>query len=110
MFDLALTVQHARFIPGAIDAHGDEVEAWGEAVDVDVYGLDPTAADAAVRVERSGYEVTASLLAPTGFTAHKDKIWVHGKEYLAVGEPRDYQLGPFGFNPGVVIDLHRVEG
>jgi hypothetical protein len=51
------------------------------------------------------------LLAPPGFSVGPyDVVDLPDGQYEVVGHPQDYGYGPFGFDPGVVVKLRRVEG
>lgn len=56
--------------------------------------------------------VDMQLLAPpnTSITAH-DLVDIPDEgQFEVIGDPLDFDTGPFGFRPGLVINLRRVEG
>lgn len=55
--------------------------------------------------------VDVELLTPPGFPAKpRDVIDLPSGQFEVVGEVRDYTTGPFGFAPGGVANLRRVDG
>ena len=92
------------------DDYGNPVEGYGDPVEAAVYGWAPGGSQ-----ELTGWQsqVTAdlSLYAPSGFPAtHRDRVRVDGVVYDVTGVPEDFNHGPFGFAPGIRVNLTRVEG
>ncbi|WP_431941677.1 hypothetical protein [Nocardia grenadensis] len=55
--------------------------------------------------------VEVELFAPEEFDcAPQDKVILSGTEYSVIGHAEDYNNGPFGWRPGLVINLKRAEG
>ena len=55
--------------------------------------------------------VDVEMGAPVGTVAlPRDKFVLDGKTYRVEGEPEDYNHSPFGGQPGIVVNLRRVEG
>lgn len=51
------------------------------------------------------------LLAPAGFSVGPyDVVDLPDGQYQVMGHPQDFGYGPFGYDPGVVVKLRRVEG
>jgi hypothetical protein len=51
--------------------------------------------------------VTLELFAPARPVGDRDRFVVNGATYEVVGDPEDYDHGPFGFAPGMVVNLTR---
>jgi hypothetical protein len=92
------------------DRFGNETPTWGLPVPKRVYGWAPAGTD---EVNGWRHDVTADLqvYAPPDFTAGpRDRVVVDGRTYEVEGEVEDFGHGPFSFNPGVRVNLRRVEG
>lgn len=75
-----------------------------------VYGWAPAGTDETATWRRT---VTADLqlFAPPGFRCtSQDAVVVDGVTYTVEGVPEDYTHGPFGWEPGIRVNLTRVEG
>lgn len=98
------------FSGGGMDAHGNPTRSWSDPVDARVFGWAP-AGTAEPTVARDEVTWDLDLFAPPGFAAtHMDRFVVDGLEFDVIGVVRDFTHGPFGFAPGVVLRLKRVEG
>lgn len=110
-FPLLFTVGVRAFTPGAGDAHGNPVEAWGSATTHSVYGW---SAPSSTEPKLAGHDrvvVDLELLAPEGFPAQpRDLVVVDSDDFQVLGYVEDFNNGPFGFRPGLVVNLRRVEG
>jgi len=106
------TVTRAAFTPGATDAHGNPVDAWGTAQSVAVHGWAPPPADTDPNDSaRSAVVRDLDLYAPAGTVGYPQDRWgVGGVTYEQVGYPEDYTKGPWQWAAGVRINLKRVEG
>jgi hypothetical protein len=104
------------FSSGLADAHNNPQSVFTPALDADgtsvaVYGWQPAASS-----ELSGHyeeRVThdVDLLVPPGFPAsERDVIDLPSGQYRVIGVPRDFTRGPFGFMPGSVLALKKVDG
>lgn len=75
----------------------------------DVYGWSPTSeterAQAAL-AERVIGELT--LLTPDGDYASGDAVIVDGAQYEVIGDPSNFNTGPYGLKPGYTVNLKRV--
>lgn len=108
-YPLTQTIGHAAYIAGVEDAHGNPTDEWAEPVDVNVYGYGPRYDS----TEPGGTQVIVGLkvLAPKELVASaQDQFVVDGQRYDVDGELGDWTNGPFGFQPGIEINLKRVEG
>lgn len=98
------------------DAHGDPTEVWSDPVEHPVYGWAPPSAGGSDHGEPklAGHNrviVDRELLVPPGFpaTPHNRVVFPDG-EFEVLGYPEDYNSGPFGYMPGLVVNCRRVEG
>lgn len=110
-FPLAQTVGHKPYAGAGEDAFGNETAGYGDVVDVQVYGYGPPARS--TDAEPGGTQVIEGLdiFSPSSFAVDpRDLFVVDGHEYMVVGEVSDWTKGPFGFAPGQVIHVKRVEG
>lgn len=112
MFADTMQVTHEPFLPGARDAHGDDVDAWGDPVQVPVYGVGPASQDEAIREQMTGVATRLTVYCSEGFASHRDRVTIPGDPapFEVVGYPQNYNLGPFGWAPGFTIALRRVDG
>ena len=111
-FPLLWTVEVSDYTPSTEDAHGDAGDSWGEPRTEPVYGWAPPSGDAEpFEAGRNAVVRDLDLYVPPDFTCSpRDLVSVSGVEYEAVGHPQDFNHGPFGFIPGSVVNLKRVEG
>ena len=55
--------------------------------------------------------VDRELLVPPDFPVTADDLVdLPDGQYAVIGQPSDYCLGPFGFQPGLVVHLKKVTG
>jgi len=100
----------ARFAP-TTDEHNHRVDAWGEPEPVFVFCWAPVEESADIEQGRTPVMSVRDIAAPPGVTgSHDDKWWLDGVEYRQVGGVKDCTTGPFGFTPGVVVRVRRIEG
>ena len=107
-----LTVELARFEPSGQDPYGNPIPQWAPPVTVLVYGWAPASADTEpFEAGRAEVDRHMDLLVPPGVACGpRDRWTVAGQVWEQVGHPEDFTNGPFGFAPGVRVDLRRVEG
>lgn len=90
------------------DEYGNTVDAWAtEPVQRRVYGWAPAGAN---EVNASRHTVTADLevFAPSGFTVDtRDRMRILGQTYEVTSPVEDFDHGPFGYRPGVRVNLRR---
>lgn len=110
--------------PSAENDLGNEVEAWEDPVEKEVYGWGPPQLQGPkeVLVGTSRYVVAVELMVPPGVIAKdNDRVQLGSSEqvaadpelyewYRVVGPTEDYSHNPFGWNPGNVINLTAVKG
>lgn len=99
------------FEPGSVDAHGNPVKAWGDPVEHAVHGW---SIPNPVEPKLAGHDrvvVDVEVLAPESVVVGPDdRMVVDGKTYDVVGEREDWNHSPWGWRPGFVINLRRVDG
>lgn len=109
MFPKNLTVS-VRAYSSTVSEFGEPVEELALPVDVLVYGFGDSGADQEIRTTATGLKIDGDIYADAWAFAPKSRVTVAGAEYWQVGWPENYNLGPFGFMPGVRVNLARIEG
>lgn len=111
---LLFKVRLHSFDPSATNDLGNEVEAWDDPVEKDVYGWGPPQLQAPkeILVGTSRYVVELELMVPPAVVAKDgDRIQLDDDSWWrVVGPTEDYSHNPFGWNPGNVINLVAVKG
>lgn len=103
-------VQREPFIPGAEDAHGNPIEAWGPPVGVGVFGFDPGGSVEPVIPGHDRVITEPALYAPEGVVfGSRDRVTARGLLYEVEGDTAVWRH-PNGLRPGNVVNLKRVEG
>lgn len=95
------------------DAHGNASDSWAAPVDWTVFGIAPrTAVPPEPSADRSEVISGHAVYAPKTGTlpGPLDLVVIDGEDWRVEGELGDYTRGPFGYAPGVVVNLTRVEG
>lgn len=94
------------------DSHNRAVDAWGEPVEVDVYGWGPAASSQDAAGNREPLTTLVDIYAPASTaTSTKDRWTLPDGTYLQDGKPLDYSHGPFGGGVGqAVIRLKQITG
>lgn len=106
------TIDVQRRLAGGVDAHGNPVESWGDMLPLPCYFIAPGAMD---EPGASGRDVSV-VLYTVGAPAHPnlpdeyDRVLLGGAEFKVHGRPSNWNLGPFGYAPGVTFELTRTEG
>jgi hypothetical protein len=110
-FPTPYTVLTEAYSAGSYDAHGNPVDSWAAPVQQRVIGwYVPVAIEPKV-AGRDAVVVDLALMVPPDFIIGPlDRVTVAGNSFEVIGYPEDYTHGPFGFNPGLVVNLKRVEG
>ncbi|ASN67441.1 hypothetical protein 7S11_3 [uncultured Caudovirales phage] len=111
MLPALFTVSVKAFKADSEDELGNPIESWAPPVPLKVYGW---SAPRSTEPKLAGHDrvvVDVELLAPEGFLVRpRDRVLLEGGEFEVIGYPEDYNHGPFGFRPGLVVNLQRVEG
>lgn len=105
-------VQHEAFVPGAEDAHGNEIESWAAPVALGIYAYNPSSSSE-VLIDGHMHRVdsTPTIYLPSSSTvSNRDRISARGKTFEVDGDPADFR-NPFDSSmDGVSIDLKAVTG
>lgn len=114
------TVGHHVWTPGVEeDAHGNLVDGWVPPLDEDgtevrVIGWSVPSSTEPALAGHDRVVVDIELLVPPGVPFKPrdvvDLPGLNAGQFEIVGEIRDYTSGPFGWSPGGVVNLSRVEG
>lgn len=104
-------VQHAGFIPGAEDAHGNPAEAWGDPVTVGVYAFDPGSSSEPREAGHDRVIVEPTLYMPEeNVFGPRDEVVARGKRYEVEGETREWVHPTDTTRRANVVTLRRVDG
>lgn len=110
-FPLAQTLTHRVMTSGGTDDYGDPLPPTASDVDVPVYGWGPATMTEPPEVGRSQVAWSMDIFAPSSWVpAPADRVLLAGVEFEVVGHPENWDTGPFGLTPGVVVHCRRVEG
>lgn len=109
VFPKTLTVGVEPYVP-VENAIGELVPGWGPVTEVDVYGFGDPGGDKEIRATNTGLEIDGDLYVDEWVFPPKSKVSVVGVEYEQIGWPENYNLGPFGWAPGLRVNLKRIEG
>ena len=111
-FPVAHTIGHRAVIDGARDAHGNPVTSWADPVDVTVYGWHTGQSEEPQIAGHDRVRVDGRVFAPESWQpGPRDLVVLPGKgEFKVIAEVEDYNHGPFGWRPGVVVNLRKVTG
>lgn len=104
------TVGVRAYIPGLIDAHGNEVSGWADPVEISVYAIAPRTSNEPEPGRMEVYVGKSILAPPSANIGPHDHVVIDGVEYEVEGEVGDWNTGPFSWSPGISINLSRVEG
>lgn len=115
-FPTPYTVDVLHLQPAGQDDYGNDTETFGPAHTQRVYGWAPGGAGSA-RSTREADDARATvvtdlqLFAPAEFVCGaQDRVVIGGVTYFVEGNVEDFNHGPFGFRPGVRVNLQRVTG
>ncbi len=113
MFPTVHTVGHKVWSVSGTDSHGNTVGAHADPVDVKVYGW--SAPSGVTELGDDRVIIDLKVYGPQTFLpSFRDQIVIptgaNAGTFDVVGEVEDYNHGPFGWAPGVVVNLKRVDG
>lgn len=111
-FPLLFTVGHRIWsASGPDDAHGNPVEGWADPVEKRVYGWGAPQGSEPKLAGHDRVVVAVELLVPPDFgCSPRDRMVLDGIEFDVIGPIEMYDHNPFGWNPGGVVNLGRVDG
>ncbi|EME14805.1 hypothetical protein [Rhodococcus triatomae] len=111
MFPLRHTVDLLTTTAAGEDEFGLPIETGTQSTTYKVYGWAPVRSDEPRLAGRDAVTVEVELFAPATFPAQPhDRVLLGGRLFEVIGHAEDYNHGPFGFQPGLVVNLRRVEG
>jgi hypothetical protein len=107
-FPTPWTVDVLPYVGTTEDAYGNETPTWATTpVTRSVYGWGPAGLNETT-ASRDTVTADLELLAPSDFyVGPKDHVRVLGQTYEVQGGVESYDFGPFGFTPGVRVNLRR---
>jgi hypothetical protein len=105
-------VQRVPFVGASEDAHGNEAETWGAAVDLPGrYGFDPGSSSEPRLAGQGRVIVEPTLYGPFDMPfVPRDRAIVRGLTYEVEGEVRRWRNMFSNHEPGAVVSLRRVTG
>lgn len=96
---------------GGYDDFGNPIPSEPTTRTEPVYGWAPAGSTETRVTWQQQVQADLEVYAPPTFTVTPaDTVTVAGLEYEVAGEVEDYSHGPFGFAPGVRVNLRRVSG
>ena len=101
------TVEHRAFTGTTRDARGNVTQTYADGVSRPVYGWGPPRSDEPTSGAVTALTVDLEVYSPTFEYGSQDRFVVGGNVFEVVGLPTDYDHGPFGYRPGMVIRLKR---
>lgn len=103
-------VDHEAFEAGAVDSHGNPVEAWSTPASAGVYAFDPgSSSEPREGGDRLIVEPTLYLPADAVFGA-RDRVTARGLQYEVEGVTREWVHPTDPTRRANVVTLRRVEG
>lgn len=101
-----------RRVAGATDDHGNAVDTYEATHFLDAYSIAPAYSNEPFEAGREAVVTGLTVLAPKpDFDIDEDDLLViNGDDYSIKGEVADWNMGPFGFEPGISITLEKVGG
>lgn len=110
MIPAPFTVQLSKWSYGPKDKYGERQKVWASPVDRSVYGWAPPGPDdELISANRDAVVHDLDLYDPDDSAySPDDLVTINGDEYRVAGGARNYDHGPFGFQPGGVVRLKRV--
>lgn len=108
---LPFTVGLRSYSSSGEDAHGNAIPTFAAAVDTPAFWWTPTSTEPRLAgQDRVIVDMFVVVDSATAVYPH-DRIDVEDREFEVIGEPEDYDHGPFGYSPRRrPIALRRVDG
>lgn len=107
--DAVWTVDVVPYVGTVEDEYGNTTDAWAAIpVPTPVYGWAPAGMNETT-ASRDTVTSDVQVYAPSDFprVGPKDRIRILGQTYEVQGGVESFDYGPFGFKPGVRINLRR---
>lgn len=110
-FRLRWTAGHRVYSEtGGQDAHGNDIPAWANPVDVPAIWWSPSSTEPAVAGhDRVNVDVVMVVDSALMVSPH-DRMILAGEEYEVIGFPEDYDHGPGRSAGRKPVNLQRVDG
>lgn len=110
-FRLPWTAGHRVYSEtGGQDAHGNDVPAWASPVNVPALWWSPTSDEPTV-VGHDRVVVDVVMVVDSGLTVSPhDQMVLGGQTYEVIGEPEDYDHGPYSMPGRKPVNLKRTDG
>jgi hypothetical protein len=106
-FNEPVTIQTATEV---VDRYGNVVREWAAPGTVNVLGIVYPRTSSEDNDGRTAVIQGLTVLLPTGTpVAPADRVVARGGTYEVVGEPADWR-SPWGWQPGIQVDVERVAG
>lgn len=102
-------VQVEVHVVGAPDGYGGFEDSWLAPEERVAFGWAPAGSSEPKTVGANRQTVDVELFAPWTLAA-KDRVTINGEVFEVAGHPEDWNHGPFGFEPGHVVNLVQVRG
>jgi len=99
--------------PLVADRYGNLVPDWDnpDRLNISDCGVAPRTSDEETEQGRQGVIVGIAVYAPAGADIlPSDRVEVRGQVWEVVGEVADWRSPFTGWNPGIVVNLRRMEG
>lgn len=104
-------VDHAGFVSGVEDAHGNPVESWAPGVEVGVYAFDPGSTSEPRNPGADRVIVEPTLYLPDGVVfGARDRVTARGLLFEVEGVTREWVHPTDTTRRANVATLRRVEG
>lgn len=109
MFPTPWTVDILAYLGDVEDDFGNEKPKWSTVARTEpVYGWAPAGTSEA-NVSRHAASADVELYAPPSFAANpRDRVVLDGNMHEVEGYVEDFNHGPFGWRPGVRLNLRRL--
>lgn len=110
-FPLPFTCQHEAYNSDATDEHGNAVPEWAAPVDVQCFWWSGSSSEPlAAPTGSDQVSVDVSLTVDSALAVdHRDVFTVDGRKFEVIGFPKEWDHGPWGFQPKrQIIELKRT--
>lgn len=109
-FALPRTAGHRVYSEGSDDAHGNPVQSWAAPVDVAALWWSPSSTEPLLAGhDRVSVDVVLVVDSALSVSPH-DRFVLDSKEYEVLGEPEDYDHGPYSVPGRKPVHLGRLDG
>jgi len=106
-FNESITIQTAAEV---VDRYGNVVRDWAAPLSLVVLGIVYPRTTSEDNDGRTAVIQGITVLLPAGTNvAAENRIVARGRTYEVVGDPSDWR-SPWGWEPGIQVDLERVAG